>query len=123
MRQMFLVNVIVKCDVHSDNKRHGDSVFTSRPSMTFCSRLPSVRSWLQLHVDITASHISRHGSDKLEACRKYMHPMLSQRHSRQSFASTLVMYALAGRNPSTAGMQTSIAVTSCKECRMQILLR
>lgn len=116
MWHAFLVNATVQCNVHSDNNRHGDRVCTSRPSMTFCSRLPSVRSWLQLHVDITASHISRQGSDKLEACRKCMHPMLFQHHSRHGFVSTLVMYALVGRNPSIAGMQTFVAVTACKEC-------
>ncbi len=115
MRQMFLVNVIVKYDEQSDNNQLGDRVFTSRPSMTFCSRLPSVRSWPQLHVDITASHISRHGSDKLEACRTCMHSMLCHHLSRHGFVSTLCMYALIGRIPSTADMQTSTAVTACKQ--------
>ena len=117
-RQAFLANVTVECNEQSGKKRHGHRVFTSRPSMTFCSRLPSVRSWLQLHVDITASHISRHGSDKLEACRKCMHPILCHHQSRHGFVSTLLMYALIGRHQSTAGMQTSTAVTACKECHM-----
>jgi len=44
-----------------------------------------------------------------------MQLMSFQHYSRHGFVSTLSMYTLIGRNPSTADMQTSTAVTACKQ--------